>query len=116
MFYRNYHSQRYVHGEFVIRMQRPLTADQVEALNNEFAKLVEEGRIRACSALEDEQEHLDLPRLRFIYTRRDYGTLRLLIDRINEFDAQNHPRCRNENICMDAKGIVLRSRYRMAQG
>lgn len=90
-FYRNYHSQRYVHDDLVIRMQRPLTSDQVGALNDEFATLVSEGQIHPCRSLEPEQEHLDLPRLRFVYSKRNYGLLRLLIDRINEFDAANHP-------------------------
>ena len=89
-FYRNYHSQRIHQDDFVIRMQRPLTSKQVDALNDEFGSLVAEGRITPCSALEGEKEYLELPRLRFVYTRRDYGTLRLLIDRINEFDADNH--------------------------
>ena len=65
--------------------------ESMQALNDEFASLVAEGVIHSCSALEGEEEHLDLPRLRFIYTRRDYGTLRNLINRINEYDAANHP-------------------------
>ena len=45
-FYRNYHSQRFVHDTFVIRMRRPLHRSQVEKLNDLFAaKLVKSGRI-----------------------------------------------------------------------
>lgn len=90
-FYRNYHSQRYVHDDLVIRMQRALTPDQVVALNDRFAGLVAEGQIQQCGPLDTEKEHLERPRLRFVFTRRDYGRLRLLIDQINAYDALNHP-------------------------
>ena len=88
-FYRNYHSMRFVRDELVIRMHRPLTGAQVDALNDEFADLLVEGRIMPCGALSSERRHLDLPRLRFAFVRRAYGRLRLLIDRINEYDAQH---------------------------
>ena len=88
-FYRNYHSQRFVRDDFVLRMQRPLKDFQIENLNDQFAALVAEGRIEQCGPLPAEKTHLNLPRLRWVFTKRDYGTLRLLIDRINVFDAEN---------------------------
>ncbi|MFW6059748.1 MAG: LOG family protein, partial [Phycisphaeraceae bacterium] len=90
-FYRNYHSQRFVQDTLVLRMLRPLRDEQVEALNEQFAGLVAEGRIAQGEPFESEREHLELPRLYFTFTRHDYGTLRALIDRINDFDAQNSP-------------------------
>ncbi len=90
-FYRNYHSQRFVQDTLVLRMLRPLTEAQVDQLNDEFADLVYSGRIEQGKALEHEREHLDLPRLYFEFTKRDYGRLRLLVDRINNFDMQNNP-------------------------
>lgn len=89
-FYRNYHSQRFVRDDLVIRMLRPLAAAQVEALQAQFADLVVTGRIEPCRALPAETQFRDLPRLRFAFTRRDYGRLRLLIDQINRFDAETH--------------------------
>ena len=91
-FYRNYHSQRFVRDVLVIRMRRPLTDPQLDALNGDFADLVASGRIQQTGPLKAERaEHPDLPRLRFEFTKRSYGRLRLFIDRINALDAENHP-------------------------
>ncbi|GIW74770.1 MAG: Rossman fold protein, TIGR00730 family [Phycisphaerales bacterium] len=86
-FYRNYHSSRYVGDQLVIRVRRPLEPEQIDRLNEEFARLVKEGSIRQCGPLEQEDDHLDLPRIVFVHTRRDFGLVRRLIDRINELDA-----------------------------
>ena len=88
-FYRNYHSQRFVRDDLIIRMHRPLTDEQVEELNASFGDLVHEGRIVPCTALASERRHLDMPRLRLAFTRRDYGRLKMMIDRINEMDEGN---------------------------
>lgn len=90
-FYRNYHSQRFVQDTLVLRLLRPLRDEQVAALNEEFAPLVAEGRIEQGGPMEPEREHLELPRLAFTFTKRDYGTLRAMIDRINDYDAENSP-------------------------
>ncbi|MCH2153497.1 MAG: TIGR00730 family Rossman fold protein [Phycisphaerales bacterium] len=83
-FYRRYHSSRYVGPTFVIRMSLPLTDEQVETLNEEFADVVDGGRMSLSQALRGETDHLDLPRLTFVHTRRDWGRMRQLLDRINE--------------------------------
>ncbi len=88
-FYRNYHSQRFVNDILVFRMRRPLRDEQVEALNEEFADLVKEGRIEQSGPLEQERRYRDLPRLRFVFAKRAYGRLRMMIDRINEYDVKN---------------------------
>jgi uncharacterized protein (TIGR00730 family) len=88
-FYRNYESQRFVRDDLVIRMHRPLTEGQVGQLNEQFADLVAAGRIAACGPQAGERKHLDLPRLKFAFTRRGYGRLRQMIDRINDFDLEN---------------------------
>ncbi len=86
-FYRNYHSQRFVYDKLVLRLRRPLTDKQLDALNDEFASLIKEGRMQQGGPLEQEAgEYPNLPRLHFEYTKRDYGRLRLLINRINQFD------------------------------
>ena len=84
-FYRNYHSQRFVDDRLVLRIQRPLTPGQLDELNKDFADLVSEGRIEQSGPLEGESEHPELPRLSWLSTRRAYGRLRLLIDRLNHF-------------------------------
>ncbi len=89
-FYRNYHSQRFVRDELVLRIHRPLTRAQLGDVNDRFKQLlVTEGEI----AQQDgplEEEHGELPqltRLRFNSTKAGYGHLRAMIDRINDLDA-----------------------------
>ena len=86
-FYRNYHSSRYVGDDLVIRVRRRLEDGNLEILNQEFSGLVKSGQIRQSGPLEQEDDHLDYPRIIFTHTRRDFGMVRKLIDRINELDA-----------------------------
>lgn len=82
-FYRVYHSSRYVRDDLVIRLNRPLREADIDALNLEFAKLLRTGRIVQRGPYDVESDHLSLPRLAFTHTRRDFGLVRLMIDRIN---------------------------------
>lgn len=82
-FYHRYHSSRYVGDEIVIRLKSPLTEEQTEELHREFEKLVATGKMRLSAALSEENDSTDLQRIVFHHTRRDFGILRLLIDRIN---------------------------------
>lgn len=84
-FYRRYHSSRYVRDDFVIRMLSPLTEKQVEFLNQKFSPLVKKGSMRLSAALPGEDDFLELPRLVFHHTRRDFGLVRMLINEINRF-------------------------------
>jgi len=84
-FYHNYHSSRYVRDLFVIRLKRELTDEQVEDLNRKYSKLLESKRFIMSDPLPGEDDHLELPRLVFHHTRRDYGLLRALIDEINSY-------------------------------
>ncbi|MEM9415280.1 MAG: LOG family protein [Planctomycetota bacterium] len=89
-FYRNYHSARFVRDTQVLRIQRPLTEQQLDALNTDFAKLVKSGTITQSGPLPQERGALPhLPRLQYHSTKRDYGTLRALINRLNQYDLQN---------------------------
>jgi len=82
-FYRVYHSSRYVGDRFVIRLNHPLSEARIASLNDEFQDLLASGRIESTDSLEDEQDHLELPRVVFHHNRRHYGRLRAMIDRIN---------------------------------
>jgi uncharacterized protein (TIGR00730 family) len=86
-FYRRYHSSRYVKDQLVIRLKEPLTADQIDFLNQKYAGIVQSGTIHPCLPYPEENEHLDLPRLTFCHTRRQFGLLRDLIDQINNFSS-----------------------------
>jgi uncharacterized protein (TIGR00730 family) len=83
-FYRNYHSSRYVGELLVIRVREAPDEEKLEALNEEFAPILADGRITVCEALPDEGgEVAGLPRLALHYDRRSVGRLRRLIDRLN---------------------------------
>lgn len=85
-FYRNYHSSRYVRDDLVIRLKKRLKDDDVAKLSGEFAKLIKSGSITQRGPYEVEDDHLDLPRLAFTHTRRDFGLVRALIDKINDLE------------------------------
>lgn len=85
-FYHLYHSSRYVDDRLVIRLERRPTEALVEALNREFADILNGRPIVLSDALpeeENEPQLRHLPRLIIPFNRRHYGRLRQLIDRIN---------------------------------
>ena len=84
-FYHRYHSSRYVDDDLVIRLKRPLAEAQVAELDREFRHLVKSGTIHQTGVVEGDDEHHTLPRLRFHFAKRGFGSLRKLIDRINAF-------------------------------
>ena len=90
-FYRNYHSRRFVKDDLVLRMLRQPDSHMIEALNDEFSDIMVSGRIEAIPATDTEREdedHLDLGRVRMKFDRRNHGRLRLLVNRLNEIDPE----------------------------
>ncbi len=83
-FYNRYHSARYVGPRYVLRLQRPLTESQVAQANEQFGDLVDEGEMRLSGPLDGETDHLELMRLGFVHTKRDWGRMRQLIDWLND--------------------------------
>jgi hypothetical protein len=84
-FYRRYHSSRYVNDMLVLRLLEPITAEQIDSLNEKFHFLLQAGKIEASGPLPEESDHLHLPRLIFHHTKSDFGGVRSLIDTINNF-------------------------------
>ncbi len=87
-FYRNFHSQRYVLSDLVLRMQRSPTDEQLAALNIDFADIVSKGTIERAEASKAERADDDVPdlaRLRLRFDRHGFARLRCLIDRINTY-------------------------------
>jgi uncharacterized protein (TIGR00730 family) len=85
-FYRNFHSTRFVKDLFIIRLDHAPTETAIEALNEDFADIVLEGKIERIEATPDEREDNDclhLQRIAFAFNRRDYGRLRQLVDVLN---------------------------------
>jgi uncharacterized protein (TIGR00730 family) len=85
-FYRVYHSMRYVKGDLVLRLQKPLAEALLERIREEFGDILDSGTFTQTGALpgEENDPHLaDLPRLKFRFDRRSLGRLRQVIDLIN---------------------------------
>ncbi|MBB1520149.1 LOG family protein [Aquipseudomonas guryensis] len=85
-FYRNFHSTRWLKGNFLIRMNHPLNAAALKTLDKEFADLCLSGGYLQqdyCEAESDEPEFCELTRLAFHFNARDHGRLRELVDFIN---------------------------------
>ncbi len=89
-FYTVYHSLRYVGNQVVLRLKRPLPEKFVERLNRDFQDILLSGAIQQAAALPaeaDEPDLAQLPRLVFVFNRRDCGRLIEMIHRINSVGA-----------------------------
>ena len=87
-FYRNFHSTRFVKDSMIIRMKNAPSETAIEALNEDFAEILLDGKIKAAKPTPEETEdndNLTLARIAFNFNRRDYGRLRQLIDVLNNF-------------------------------
>jgi uncharacterized protein (TIGR00730 family) len=87
-FYANYHSIRYVGDFLILRLQHEPTDEQLAELNERFAHLIARGSIERTAALDIERrndDHVELPRIRFAFAKHRYGDLRALIDLVNSF-------------------------------
>ena len=85
-FYRNYHSMRYVKDQLIIRLKHAPSESAVEALNEDFAEIISEGKIQVVPPTPEEAEdhdHPDLARISLNFNRRDHGRLRSMIDVLN---------------------------------
>jgi hypothetical protein len=87
-FYSTYHSMRLVKEHCVFRLKRSLSAPVLKELNAKFSKALAQGKPMVMGhALPEENNEPELegfPRLIFPFDRRDYGTMRRLIDFIND--------------------------------
>ncbi|MEX1045200.1 MAG: TIGR00730 family Rossman fold protein [Chthoniobacterales bacterium] len=97
-FYRVFDSYRWLREKMVIRVKRPLTAASVAELNTKFRHTLVAGDIEQTSILPEEDgdrrwsvgpifrggQEEEMPRLVLTPKKTDFGTLRLLIDAINE--------------------------------
>lgn len=86
-FYGNYHSQRYSGGRLILRLNEEPSEETLKRLNEEFADIVVEGEIEKVGASAAEMEDtdaLDLHRIAFVFDRRHFGRLRMMIDTLND--------------------------------
>jgi uncharacterized protein (TIGR00730 family) len=86
-FYRNYHSQRFVDGDLVLRVHRLPPTDVLERLSGSFSDILRAGtRLRAMEPYAAEvadNDALDLQRVALDFDQSSYGRLRQLIDELN---------------------------------
>jgi uncharacterized protein (TIGR00730 family) len=93
-FYHVFHSYRWVRERMVIRINKRLSPSALDTLNERFKALLLSDRIVQTVALPEEHEETkiaDLPRLVLTPHKRDFGTMRLLLDAINESETEGHP-------------------------
>ena len=87
-FYSNYHSIRFVGDNLVIRMQTGPTPEQLATLNERFGHLVAKGTIDVVEPFKTERrddDHVDLDRVAFNFSKRGYSELISMIDVINDY-------------------------------
>ncbi len=86
-FYGNYHSSRWLKGQYILRMNHALSDAALGRLHEEFADLCLSGGFEqqdGCQTDEDDAELCRLPRLVFTFNARDHGRLRELLDVVND--------------------------------
>ena len=86
-YYSTYHSMRQVRSRLVIRLEKQLTDDHLNILNEKFADLIKFGKIFKTAILPeetDEPELISKPRIVFNYNKKSAGRLNELILMINQ--------------------------------
>lgn len=87
LFYKNYHSMRFVKEKLVLRLKTKLTEPVLKELNQKFSVLTNQEEMVQCGPLPEESNEPELKaltRLVVPFEKQDYGLLRALIDFINE--------------------------------
>jgi uncharacterized protein (TIGR00730 family) len=85
-FYSVYHSQRFVNGRLVIRLNRSIPQDYLRDLSEKYASILTDGTIEAVAPHPDEiadDDFVDLPRIALWFDRRSFSKLRRLVDDLN---------------------------------
>ena len=85
-FYRNFHSSRFVKELFVIRLRHAPSDSALDAMNEDFGDINTGPPIKRIKVPPEEladDDQVDLPRIAFLFNRKDYGRLRQLIDVLN---------------------------------
>jgi uncharacterized protein (TIGR00730 family) len=86
-FYANYHSQRYVDGTLVLRLNQAPDTETLARLNADFADMVAGQAMEVIGPTDAEvadDDNLELDRISFRFDRRSFGRLRQLINRLND--------------------------------
>ena len=90
-FFRNFHSQRYVDGNLVLRLRHEPSDAELAAINHDFADIIVRDTIARTGASKAEVAEHDVPdlaRIGFRFDRRSHARLRELIDGLNALPDQ----------------------------
>jgi uncharacterized protein (TIGR00730 family) len=96
LFYRCYHSLRYVGDYVVLRLKRRPTPELMKILNERYRDLLREGDFEVLPGPHRAERNEDeavraLPRIGFHFVQRGFGRLRRLIDEINLVEHDEPP-------------------------
>jgi len=87
-YYFTYHSMRQVQDKLVLRLEKDLTDDEIEILNDSFRDILGSGKIEKTAALSVEEDEPGLwikPRIAFSFNKKSFGRLNELIIMLNRF-------------------------------
>jgi uncharacterized protein (TIGR00730 family) len=85
-FFRIYHSIRYVGDKTILRLNKPLSSEDINKLNKKYSHILRSGKIESTDSLPAEQkdeEFLDLPRLVMDFNRYDFGIFHEMLRFLN---------------------------------
>jgi hypothetical protein len=85
-FFRVYHSIRYVGDKTILRLNRPLSSEDINKLNKKYSHILRSGKIESTDSLPAEQkskEFLDLPRLVMDFDRHNFGEFHEMLRFLN---------------------------------
>ena len=85
-FYANFHSQRYVRGRLVLRLNQAPDAATLDRLNDTYSDILVSGSIEAVDPSDVEirdGDALDCARIGLEFDRRSFGRLRQLVGELN---------------------------------
>lgn len=88
-FYRRYHSYRFVNNNLIVRLTSPVTAEELEHLNQYYSDLLESGAIETAESPHGERFDSSLeslPALKIHFKMGRFGRLREMIDWLNSCD------------------------------
>lgn len=88
-FYKMYHSMRYIRDLLVVRIEKPLSEEQIDLLNQEFKHILKKGKFTQSLKPYEEERNVPftfhLTRLAFYFKKDVFANLHKLILRINSF-------------------------------
>lgn len=88
-YYHNFHSLRYVKNDLIIRLNREIDGQVLDALREKYQPMLKPPFLIEKSPPQEEelneQSLYDLPRLKLTYNRKDYGRLVEFISECNQY-------------------------------